>query len=130
MAITAITSVVFYNQSASALWTPTVQPDMNAGYTRDYGGIISNQAFGGQTYTVEKFGLRKSWNLSWSFLGETDRDNADTLIAYTKGRLNWFKFSPNGGTTKFDVYFTVDQLQFQEVAYRAYSLSIPIIEKL
>ena len=130
MAITPISSVVFYNQSASALWTPTIQPDMNAEYTRDYNGIITNQAYGGETYTIEKFGLRKGFTLSWSFLGETDRDNADTLIAYAEGRLNWFKYSPNGGTTKIDVYLTIDSITFQEVAYRAYSLSLPLIQKL
>ena len=131
----SISSTIFYQQDGStALWTPGHQPDMSATYGRDYGGISVNQAYGGETYTVERFGLRRFWNLSWTYLSETERSggstNAEVLIDYTDGQLNWFQWTPDGGTTKYSVYMSQDTFEITEVAYRAFSLSLSFIEKL
>ena len=131
MAFVSVSSVIFYQENGStALWTPAVQPNINIGYESNYAGIISNQAFGGETYTVEKYGKRYAWDLEWSFLTEAERTNAEALIDYADGKLNWFQWTPDGGTTKYSVYFEQDNFQFQEVAFRAFPLKVRMIEKL
>ena len=131
MAFVSVSSVIFYeDDGSSVLWTPAIQPNINIGYESNYEGIISNQAFGGEKYTVEKYGKRYAWNLEWSFLTEAERTNAEALVDYADGRLNWFQWTPDGGSTKYSVYFEQDSFQFQEVAYRAFSVSFRMIEKL
>jgi len=131
----SISSTIFYQQDGSTvLWTPGHQPDMNVTYGRDYTGVSVNQAYGGEKYTIERFGLRRFWSLSWSFLSETERSggstNAEVLIDYADGQLTWFQFTPNGGTNKYSVYMRQDTFELTEVAYRVFSLSLSFIEKL
>ncbi len=65
---------------------------------------------------------------------ETERSgggtNAEALIDYVDGRLNWFRWTPDGGTTKYSVFMSQDTFAITEVAYRAFSLSLGFIEKL
>ena len=131
MAFYSVSSVIFYQDDGSTgLWTPSVQPNISIAYNKSYDGNIVNQAVGGETYTVQKFGGRYSWDLEWSFLTETDRTNAEALLDYTDGTLNDFQWTPNGGTNKYEVYLTQDGFSFNEVAYRAFSLKISMIQKL
>ena len=127
----SISSTIFYQQDGSSvLWTPTHQPDMSATYGTDYSGISANQAYGGEMYTIERFGKRRFWNLSWTFLNESERNYAEAVIDYADGRLNWFTWTPDGGSTKYSVFMTQDTFDLTEVAYRAFSLSLSFIEKL
>ena len=131
MAFVSVSSVIFYAQDGStAKWTPAIQPNVNIGYESNYAGIISHQALGGETYTVEKYSKRYAWDLEWSFLTEAERTNAETIIDYADGRLNWFQWTPDGGTTKYSVYFEQDNFQFQEIAHKTFSLKVRMIEKL
>tara|TARA_Y100000592_G_C5325482_1_gene246922 strand:- start:144 stop:539 length:396 start_codon:yes stop_codon:yes gene_type:complete len=131
MAIKSISDVIFYEQDGSTvLWNPAVQPNISASYGVNYEGTIVNQAYGGEQYTVQKHGRRYSWVMDWSYLSETERDNADNLLDYADGQFQFFQFTPNGGTDKYSVYFDQNTHEFQEIAFRVFSLSLSFIEKL
>jgi hypothetical protein len=68
--------------------------------------------------------------MDWSYLSETERDNADNLLDYADGQFQFFQFTPNGGTDKYSVYFDQNTHEFQEIAFRVFSLSLSFIEKL
>ena len=75
------------NDGASkATYTPSINPNVGVMYGTNYEGIIRNQAIGGEVYTVERFGKRKAWSMTYSFLNSTDQGKLQALIDYADGR--------------------------------------------
>ena len=114
-----------------ATYSPSRNPNIGVNYNTDYAGIVRNQAIGGEVYTVERFGKRKGWSFTYSFLDSTDQGLLQALIDYADGRKTVFYFSEdNFATNGTKVRFNQDSFSFEEVAQGATSISFSIIEQL
>lgn len=119
------------NGASKATFSPGINPNIGVQYGTNYEGIISNQAIGGEVYTVERFGKRRGWAMTYSFLNSTDQGKIQALIDYADGRKNFFFFSEdNFGTTGIKVRFDQDTFAFEEVAQGATSITLNLIEQL
>ena len=119
------------NGASKATFSPGINPNIGVQYGTNYEGIISNQAIGGEVYTVERFGKRRGWAMTYSFLNSTDQGKLQALIDYADGRKNFFFFSEdNFGTTGIKVRFDQDTFAFEEVAQGATSITLNLIEQL
>ena len=119
------------NGASKADFSPTRNPSIGVGYGTSYQGIVKNQAIGGECYTVERFGKRRSWNMNYNFLTSADQAKLQALIDYADGRKNFFFFSEdNFSTTGIKVRFDQDTFTFEEVAQGATSINLSIIEQL
>ena len=130
----AISTAAFDDASdggSKGTYTPGRNPNIGVGYGTDYSGIVENQAVGGEVYTVERFGKRRSWSMNYTFLSSADQAKLQALIDYADGRKTFFYFSEdNFGTTGIKVRFDQDTFSFEEVAQGATSITLNIIEKL
>ena len=130
----AISTAAFDDGSdgaSKATYTPSRNPNIGVGYGTDYSGIQTNQAVGGEVYTVERFGKRRSWSLNYTFLTAADQALLQALIDYADGRKTFFYFSEdNFDTTGIKVRFDQDSFAFEEVANGATSITISLIEQL
>ena len=130
----AISTAAFDDASdggSKSTYSPSRNPNIGVGYGSDYSGIVRNQAVGGEVYTVERFGKRRSWSMNYTFLNSTDQGKLQALIDYADGRKNVFYFSEdNFGTTGIKVRFDQDTFSFEEVAQGATSITLNIIEQL
>ena len=119
------------NGASKATYSPSRNPNIGVQYGTNYEGIIRNQAIGGEVYTVERFGKRRGWSMTYSFLDSTDQGKLQALIDYADGRKNFFFFSEdNFGTTGIKVRFDQDTFAFEEVAQGATSITLNLIEQL
>jgi len=131
MAISTASFGTASNGTNKATYTPDRNPNIGVGYGTDYSGTVVNQAVGGEVYTVQRFGKRKSWSLNYTFLNSTDQSRLQALIDLVDGRKDVFYFSEdNFSTTGTKVRFDQDNFTFEEVANGATSLSFSIIEQL
>ena len=130
----AISTAAFDDASdggSKGTFTPDRNPNIGVQYGTNYEGIISNQAIGGEVYTVERFGKRRGWAMTYSFLNSTDQGKLQALIDYADGRKKFFFFSEdNFGTTGIKVRFDQDTFAFEEVAQGATSITLNLIEQL
>tara|TARA_A100001515_G_scaffold103189_1_gene83797 strand:- start:125 stop:520 length:396 start_codon:yes stop_codon:yes gene_type:complete len=130
----AISTAAFDDASdggSKGTFTPDRNPNIGVQYGTNYEGIIKNQAIGGECYTVERFGKRRGWAMTYSFLNSTDQGKLQALIDYADGRKNFFFFSEdNFGTTGIKVRFDQDTFAFEEVAQGATSITLNLIEQL
>ena len=130
----AITTAAFddaSNGGSKSTFTPDRNPNIGVQYGTNYEGIIRNQAIGGEVYTVERFGKRRGWAMTYSFLNSTDQGKLQALIDYADGRKNFFFFSEdNFGTTGIKVRFDQDTFAFEEVAQGATSITLNLIAQL
>ena len=130
----AISSAAFGTSDSGAnksTYTPSRNPNIGVQYGSNYTGILRNQAMGGEVYTVERFGKRRSWSMTFSFLNSTDQGKLQALIDYADGRKTFFYFSEdNFNTTGIKVRFDQEVFTFEEVAQGATSLTINLIEQL
>ena len=119
------------NGASKATFSPGINPNIGVQYGTNYEGIISNQAIGGEVFTVERFGKRRGWAMTYSFLNSTDQGKIQALIDYADGRKNFFFFSEdNFGTTGIKVRFDQDTFAFEEVAQGVTSITLNLIEQL
>jgi len=81
------------NGGSKSTFTPDRNPNVGVQYGTNYEGIIRNQAIGGEVYTVERFGKRRAWSMTYSFLNSTDQEKLQALIDYADGRKNFFYFA-------------------------------------
>ena len=130
----AISTAAFGTASdgtAKATYTPSRNPNIGVQYGTDYSGIVRNQAIGGEVYTVERYGKRKSWAMTYAFLDSTDQGKLQALIDYADGRKTVFYFSEDDfGSAGTKVRFDQDSFAFEEVAQGATSITLNIIEQL
>ena len=130
----AISTAAFDDASdggSKGTFTPDRNPNIGVQYGTNYEGIIRNQAIGGEVYTVERFGKRRGWAMTYSFLNSTDQEKLQALIDYADGRKNFFFFSEdNFNTTGIKVRFDQDTFAFEEVAQGATSITLNLIEQL
>ncbi len=130
----AISTAAFDDASdggSKGTFTPDRNPNIGVQYGTSYEGIVKNQAIGGEVYTLERFGKRRKWGMTYSFLNSTDQGKLQALIDYADGRKNFFFFSEdNFGTTGIKVRFDQDTFAFEEVAQGATSITLNLIEQL
>ena len=130
----AITTAAFDDGSdgaSKATYTPDRNPNIGVNYGTNYSGIQINQAVGGEVYTVERFGKRRSWGLNYTFLNSTDQAKLQAIIDYVDGKKTTFYFSEdNFGTAGTAVRFDQDSFSFDEVAQGATSITFSLIEQL
>lgn len=123
------------NDGASkATYSPSRNPNIGVQYSTDYSGVVRNQAVGGEIYTVERYGKRRTWSMSYTFLSAADQVKLQALIDYAKGRKTFFYFAEDdfasSGTNSVKVRFNQDVFSFEEVAQGATSITLSIIEQL
>tara|TARA_R110000824_G_scaffold398240_1_gene602107 strand:- start:306 stop:710 length:405 start_codon:yes stop_codon:yes gene_type:complete len=133
----AISSAAFDDGSdgaSKATYTPSRNPNIGVQYAADYTGVLVNQAVGGEIYTVERYGKRKTWTMSYSFLDATDQAKVQALIDYAVGKKTFFYFAEDdfasSGSNSVKVRFNQDVFAFEEVAQGATSITLNIIEQL
>jgi len=130
----AISTAAFDDASdggSKSTYSPSRNPNIGVGYGTDYSGIVENQAVGGEVYTVERFGKRRSWSMNYTFLSSADQAKLQALIDYADGRKTFFYFSEdNFGTTGIKVRFDQDTFAFEEVAQGVTSITLNLIEQL
>jgi hypothetical protein len=133
----AISSAAFDDGSdgaSKATFTPSRNPNIGVQYSSDYTGILVNQAVGGEVYTVERYGKRRIWAMTYSFLDSTDQGKIQTLIDYADGKKTFFYFAEDNfassGSNSVKVRFNQDVFAFEEVAQGATSITLNIIEQL
>jgi len=130
----AISSAAFGTSGAGAnksTYTPSRNPNIGVQYGTNYSGIMRNQSVGGKVYTVERFGKRRSFSMTFAFLNSTDQAKLQALIDYADGRKTSFFFSEdNFSTAGIEVRFDQDVFTFEEVAQGATSITINLIEQL
>jgi len=82
------------NDGASkSTYSPSRNPNIGVQYGTDYSGVIRNQAIGGEVYTVERYGKRRSWSMTYTFLSAADQAKLQALIDYADGRKTFFYFA-------------------------------------
>lgn len=119
------------NGASKSTFTPSRNPNIGVEYGTNYQGVLRNQAIGGEVYTIERFGKRRTFTMTYSFLTSADQAKLQALIDYADGRKNFFFFSEdNFSTTGIKVRFDQDSFAFQEVANGATSITFSIIEQL
>ncbi|QDP55047.1 MAG: hypothetical protein Tp1111SUR768151_16 [Prokaryotic dsDNA virus sp.] len=119
------------NGASKITFTPSRNPNIGVEYGSNYQGVLKNQAIGGECYTIERFGKRRTFTMTYSFLTSADQAKLQALIDYADGRKNFFFFSEdNFSTTGIKVRFDQDSFAFQEVANGATSITFSIIEQL
>lgn len=119
------------NGSSKSTFSPSRNPNIGVEYGTNYQGVLRNQAIGGEVYTIERFGKRRTFTMTYSFLTSADQAKLQALIDYADGRKNFFFFSEdNFSTTGIKVRFDQDSFAFQEVANGATSITFSIIEQL
>ena len=117
--------------ASKSTYTPSRNPNIGVEYGTNYQGVLRNQAIGGEVYTIERFGKRRTFTMTYSFLTSADQAKLQALIDYADGRKNFFFFSEdNFLTTGIKVRFDQDSFAFQEVANGATSITFSIIEQL
>ena len=130
----AISTAAFDDGSDGAsksTYTPDRNPNIGVSYGTDYSGIQTNQAVGGEIYTVERFGKRRLWGMNYTFLTSADQVKLQALIDYADGKKTFFYFSEDDfDTTGIKVRFDQDSFAFEEVANGATSITFNIIEQL
>ena len=129
----AISTAAFDDASdggSKGTFTPDRNPNIGVQYGTNYEGIISNQAIGGEVYTVERFGKRRYYTMTFSFLDSTDEGKLQALIDQADGRKNSFYYSPDDFSTSVLVRFDQDTFAFEEVAQGATSITLNLIEQL
>ena len=133
----AITTAAFddsANGSSKTNFTPDRNPNIGVQYGTNYGGIIKNIALGGECYTIERYGKRRSWTMTFSFLNSADQAKLQALIDFADGRKNEFFFAEDdfasSGANSVKVRFDQDTFSFEEVAQGATSITFNIIEQL
>jgi hypothetical protein len=92
----AITSAAFddgSNGASKATFTPSRNPNIGVQYGTDYTGVLVNQAVGGEVYTVERYGKRRTWSMTYTFLNATDQAILQVLIDYADGEKTFFYFA-------------------------------------
>ncbi len=125
-----ITTVKFRFSSNTANYSPSRNPDMNVGHSTNYKGVTVTQSYGGKIYTNERYGKQLQWELNYTNLIDADRLKLEALINAVKGRKTIFEFSPNNGTTYYNVRFEEDSLSFEQTAYGIYSTSFTILQEV
>ena len=119
------------NGASKSTFSPSRNPNIGVEYGSNYQGVLKNQAIGGECYTIERFGKRRTFTMTYSFLTSADQAKLQALIDYADGRKNFFFFSEdNFSTTGIKVRFDQDSFAFQEVANGATSITFSIIEQL
>ena len=133
----AISTAAFDDASdggSKGTFSPSRNPNIGVQYGTDYSGIIRNQAIGGEVYTVERYGKRRSWSMTYTFLSAADQAKLQALIDYADGRKTFFFFAEDdfasSGTNSVKVRFNQDNFAFEEVAQGATSITLNIIEQL
>lgn len=117
--------------ASKSTYTPSRNPNIGVEYGTNYQGVLRNQAIGGEVYTIERFGKRRTFTMTYSFLTSADQAKLQALIDYADGRKDFFFFSEdNFSTTGIKVRFDQDSFAFQEVANGATSITFSIIEQL
>jgi len=130
------TSAATHNDNAvvyedtSPTYTPSRNPDMDVTFATDYNGITTTQAYGGKVYTNERYGKQLRWELNYTNMSSADRDILEALWNAVKGRKTPFYFSPDTGSTFYNVRFNDDELEFDQSAYNIYSTSIVLIQEV
>ena len=92
----AISTAAFDDASdggSKSTFSPSRNPNIGVQYGTNYEGIIRNQAIGGEVYTIERYGKRKSWAMTYAFLDSTDQAKLQALIDYADGRKTVFYFA-------------------------------------
>lgn len=117
-------------EDTSPTYSPSRNPDMDVVETTNYKGISVNEAYGGKIYTNERFGKQLEWELSYTNLSSADRTILEALINAVKGRKTSFYFSPDTGSTFYNVRFTEDNLQFTQTAYNIFSVGFNIRQEI
>ena len=119
------------NGASKSTFSPSRNPNIGVEYGSNYQGVLKNQAIGGECYTIERFGKRRTFTMTYSFLTSADQAKLQALIDFADGRKNFFFFSEdNFSTTGIKVRFDQDFFAFQEVANGATSITFSIIEQL
>mgnify|MGYP003627891777 FL=1 len=133
----AISTAAFDDASdggSKGTFSPSRNPNIGVQYGTDYSGIIRNQAIGGEVYTVERYGKRRSWSMTYTFLSAADQAKLQALIDYADGRKTFFFFAEDdfasSGTNSVKVRFNQDNFAFEEVAQGVTSITLNIIEQL
>ena len=101
----AISTAAFDDASdggSKGTFTPSINPNIGVGYGTDYSGIVRNQAVGGEVYTVERFGKRRSWSMNYTFLSSADQAKLQALIDYADGRKTFFYFAEDNFASGVD----------------------------
>ena len=130
------TSVGTHNDNVSILedtsptYTPSRNPDMDVTFATDYNGITTTKAYGGKVYTNERYGKQLRWELNYTNLISADRDILEALWNVVKGRKTSFYFSPDNGTTFYNVRFEDDELEFDQTTYNIYSTSLVLMQEV
>ena len=117
-------------EDTSPTYCPSRNPDMNVDFNTDYKGITVTQAYGGKIYTNERYGKQLAWELRYTNLISADRDILEALWNAVKGRKTSFYFSPDSGTTFYNVRFKEEELTFTQTAYNIYSTTIGLIQEV
>ena len=117
-------------EDTSPTYSPSRNPDMNVDFNTDYKGITVTQAYGGKIYTNERYGKQLAWELRYTNLISADRDILEALWNAVKGRKTSFYFSPDSGTTFYNVRFKEEELTFTQTAYNIYSTTIGLIQEV
>ena len=99
-------------------------------FNTDFKGITVTQAYGGKIYTNERYGKQLAWELRYTNLISADRDILEALWNAVKGRKTSFYFSPDSGTTFYNVRFKEEELTFTQTAYNIYSTTIGLIQEV
>ena len=133
----AISTAAFDDASdggSKGTFSPSRNPNIGVQYGTDYSGIIRNQAIGGEVYTVERYGKRRSWSMTYTFLSAADQAKLQALIDYADGKKTFFFFAEDdfasSGTNSVKVRFNQDNFAFEEVAQGVTSITLNIIEQL
>ena len=130
MSISTIGFSTASNGSDKSTYSPSRNPNIGVTYGTNYEGIIRNQAIGGEVYTVERFGKRRYYTMTFSFLDSTDEGKLQALIDQADGRKNSFYYSPDDFSTSVLVRFDQDTFAFEEVANGATSITFTLIEQI
>ena len=117
-------------EDTSPTYTPSRNPDMDVTFATDYNGITTTQAYGGKVYTNERYGKQLRWELNYTNLISADRDILEALWNVVKGRKTSFYFSPDNGTTFYNVRFEDDELEFDQTTYNIYSTSLVLMQEV
>jgi len=111
-----------------ASFTPSVAPDINLIETQHFDGVEVRRSAGGQNTSFKRYGERKAWALTWSYVSNTDKEGFQKVFQITEGGRYpfWIDLGESATPHLYYVRFLQNALSVRKLTANAYEVTILI----
>lgn len=109
-------------------FTPSIAPDINPIEVQNFDGVLVRRSKGGQNSSLKLYGERKSWQLNWSYISNTDKTGFQKVYEVTEGPRHpfWIDLGESATPQLYYVRFVANSLSIRKLTANAYEISVII----